>query len=131
MPLVLYTRRPYVILCRNTNDAIATIRERVVSTNKFHPSLKSLSSRPLSGVLNLANRDCTDQGVCLSARLPNEHEYFYLPLILPPCGGGGPILDVLQYQANPCKKWSKPLPFSLLPKISLISKPPVGERIRY
>ncbi len=45
---------------------------------------------------------------------------------------GGPIiLEVLQYQADPCREWSKLLPSLLVPKISLISKPSVGGRIRY
>ena len=43
----------------------------------------------------------------------------------------GPFLEVLQYQANPWGKRSKPLPFPLMSKISLISKPPNRERIRY
>ena len=42
-----------------------------------------------------------------------------------------PILEVLQNQANPWQRWSKPLTLSRVPKISLISKFPNGERIRY
>ena len=43
----------------------------------------------------------------------------------------GPILEVLQYQANPWRSRSKPLCLLLGPKISLISKYPGGVRIRY
>ena len=43
----------------------------------------------------------------------------------------GPILEVLQYQANPWQRWSKLLTLRPDTKISLISKFPIGERIRY
>ena len=45
--------------------------------------------------------------------------------------GSGPFLEVLQYQANPWKSRSKLLSQFPVPKISLISKLPIGERIRY
>ena len=43
----------------------------------------------------------------------------------------GPVLEVLQYQVNPWQGWSKPQVSRLVPKISLISMPSNGERIRY
>ena len=50
--------------------------------------------------------------------------YFFDLLLLPM--GSGPILEVLQYQANPWQGWSKLLTPRPVPKISLISKTPVG-----
>ena len=46
-------------------------------------------------------------------------------------GGSGPIPEVLQYRANPWRSRSKLLHLLPVPKISLISKFPSGERIRY
>lgn len=43
----------------------------------------------------------------------------------------GPILEVLQYQANPWRERSKPLTSRRGPKISLISKHLNEARIRY
>ena len=43
----------------------------------------------------------------------------------------GPILEVVQYQADPRQRWSKLLALRHLPKSSLISLIPHGDRIRY
>lgn len=45
--------------------------------------------------------------------------------------GSGPLLEVLQYQVNPCGSRSKLLHLPPVPKISLISMSPDGGRIRY
>jgi len=59
-------------------------------------------------------------------------EFLFFDLLLsPPGGGDGPILEVLQYQANPWQRRSKPLTLRRCPKISLISKSPDGGHIRY
>jgi len=45
MPLVLYTRRPYVILCRNTNDASHTATEALAYGLKFVPNHEQVTDQ--------------------------------------------------------------------------------------
>ena len=49
----------------------------------------------------------------------------YIDIIFLP-EGSVPFLEVLQYQVNPWKSWSKLLRLFPVPKIGLISKYPMG-----
>ena len=56
---------------------------------------------------------------------------FIFICIIFPYVGSGPLLEVLQDQANPWRSRSKLLHLLLVAKISLISMVPSGDRIRY
>ena len=60
-----------------------------------------------------------------------EGLYMTSEFVITPWVGSGPILEVLQYQANPWQRRSKLLTLRRVPKISLISLIPGGDRIRY
>ena len=70
-----------------------------------------------------------ERGPCQSRARRGFKWHWLYSYVLPK--GSGPILEVLQYQANPWQRWSKPLTLRPSAKISLISQMSNGHRIRY